>query len=109
MKTETPHTSTPWEFFTSPEDETHIAAKDGGCTIARMGDRSFDPDCPRDVNEADAAFICRAANCHDELVELVTRFHLMHNAGNRDHTNDAWRVNARLAAEILAKATGEKT
>ena len=77
MKTNSPDhiTPLPWHFA-SDECQTVILAPDdlGGCTIAVMGDKSLDPDCDRDVDERDAAYLCHAANTLPELVAAVAAY-----------------------------------
>lgn len=74
----TAHTPEPWEFFTGPDNDTHINAANGGCTIARLGDKCFDPDCPAEVDEADAARIISCVNhcagINPETVPALFRF-----------------------------------
>jgi hypothetical protein len=60
------HTPGKLEWFTNGES-SWIAAVDGGCTVARLGDRELDPDCPQDVDEADAA---RLVDCWNACIGM---------------------------------------
>lgn len=65
MSQQTKHTPTPWKTNTAVA--TYIQAADG-CHIAKTDDGY-----ETDLREANAAFIVRACNSHDALVNQSTR------------------------------------
>ena len=65
----TKHTQTPWRissFEQGAAGSARVIMGDDGFSIAHVMDRT-----PAE-NEADAAFIVDAVNCHDALVEALT-------------------------------------
>ena len=70
----TEHTKTPWYY----KDESTICDYFGRPVANPGGFRNGHPEC-RDENAANAAFIVRACNCHDELLEALEAF--MHDEG----------------------------
>ena len=61
------HTETPWESEPGDGDnEAYLVTGPGGCLIAVVNDEGQ----PQD-NEANAAFIVKACNLHEELVEAA--------------------------------------
>lgn len=108
---ETKHTPEPWEWFSNPHEEVAIAAVDGGCTIALLGCKELDPDCAKEVNEADAARIvdcvnsCKGINPEavpDLLEALKAVMPLIPGHLDDDVAGRPWLVAARAA---IAKAT----
>lgn len=105
------HTPTPW--FS------------GGCVVYGNDDGAGNGDIVADllnqrrsVNEieANAEFICRAVNCHDELLEACQQ--LAYAATNRDNTmgdpcrliqckEELW-IAAAKARDVIAKATNQQ-
>lgn len=57
------HTPTPYKIEKYDENKWYVAAVE-----PRVGETSIVARC---TTEANAAFICRAVNCHSELVEVL--------------------------------------
>lgn len=103
------HTKVPWVRLYVTEirpannpDETLIAEVNGA-------DRRFEEEDVNDECVANAEFIIRAVNCHDELVEALEW--LGEAAEGRDPSDEGfgeWFEELRkVASAALAKATGE--
>lgn len=95
--TEQKHTSTPWDLSCHTHDGQQLIEIGTATTtiaIITEGEESWIED------RANAAFIVRACNAHDELVEALER------ATNPDHELDYDDVQFILR-EALAKARGE--
>lgn len=105
MTKEQTHSTTPWDVATG----YHGAEIYANGTIARI------PDDMRNW-EANAAFIVKACNCHDELIEaLKTLSNQADSMNNRQHAglelmpgdwSELFRF-CNIARETLQKAKGE--
>lgn len=65
--TDAKHSPLPWQL--SVLDDTRILDANRTDIVATLGDYDADTDWPR--MEANAAFIVRAVNAHDELVDML--------------------------------------
>jgi len=61
------HTDLPWQVKHSDVEDQYLITGPGGCYIALVDDQGEPID-----NQANAEFICRACNSHEELVEALT-------------------------------------
>lgn len=86
----TQHTPTPW--FTTGGDL--IQAKDAGCALLRMMSASQE-------KEANAAFIVKAVNNHEELLSILSE--LIDLRGQINYDSVIWNE----AIEAVNKAKGE--
>lgn len=75
MENQFKHTPEPWDFHVADNAEiphVSICAVDGGCTIATLGDKGLDPDCPTEVDVADAERIVACVNGCKGIVDPET-------------------------------------
>lgn len=70
----TNHTPTPWHIA-GDDNIIHIKAQETLiCELtSRESEMGFDYECPLKVTKKNAAFIVRACNAHDELVEALKK------------------------------------
>ena len=107
------HTKTPWEIdFANPEMVyTEYVDSDGASTYICDCDSDI---LPQKEYEANAAFIVRACNCHDSLInacEALIKYHLDwlesdYTQGFIDNFKDS--VLYKQTIETIAKARGEQ-
>lgn len=97
------HTPTPWRVTCAYPDETdNVKVKTNGCIAIKSGVRAiglFGHE-SRDEANANAAFIVRACNCHDELVATLKLCQEMLEMHGETYL---WRK----VSDILAKAEGK--
>jgi hypothetical protein len=93
----TAHTPGPWEIIAMPDGQSDIIG------VAETGERicEFPYGFTDEKEAADAAFIVRACNAHDELLAVAQM--ALDLCANMNWNDDALARNARAA---IAKATG---
>jgi len=98
MKTQAQHTPTPWNY----DGMNYIFSKDNEM-IAEI--RGYGAKLPMDVN---AAFIVRAVNAHENLVQMLAHVESWLRDGFFDKTDDKCRSKADEIAHTLAHAAAEE-
>lgn len=100
----TAHTPTPWEIRDVPSRERFKITDSTGYTIAEM------PSYPIiEKEEANAAYIVRAVNAHEALLEALEQCLTLDGAtAERSHTMALKRLQAinEIATAAIAKAKG---
>lgn len=113
MKTKQSHTPTPWKVGMIQEinrglfRELENGTKPTGILIEEIDDELSD-ETPIKQHKANAAFIVRAVNCHEELLEALKDI-VMHERGECDHDNieECSKVVLKIAERAIAKAEGK--
>lgn len=105
----TKHTPTPW--FHEYEDHYSIITVVG---LPKEGEKGFEPFLPADkvicheVSKANAAFIVRACNSYDDLVNAMTEyFKVDGGSGSECYSATRYLEARKKCFEALAKAKGE--
>lgn len=94
-KPEVQHTPTPWKLAESSHSRVSFIVSDKGYAIGDVDVSSVTPE----EAEANAAFIVRVVNCHEELVGWIKQF--------IEDFGDDLKTPVRLhAKKLLAKAEG---
>ena len=89
------HTPTPWI-----DDNARIACSETGTSIAHCNEYPFSA-------AANAAFIVKAVNCHDELVAALEKIAGVNDVDGNSSECDFHEDCQDVARKALAKAKGE--
>jgi len=98
-KNEVKHTPTPWKLETRKPGQFAIKGDDGTYTVALI--ETFDPRVEHAEDSANAAFIVRAVNSHEELLAIVKDIYDDENDITRRKHSDEMRFRME---EAIAKA-----
>ncbi len=100
-----PHTPTPWTIeISSSEDELLIFSAENCVASVPIWHDGDDDDTLRDLSHANAAFIVRACNAHDNLVTTLKLALEALNTARRFRVGDtdSYRIASRIDAALKA-------
>lgn len=101
---ETKHTPLPWRLYEG-DDYISVGTTDPSdpLILDTIGQRSNDPDRPEDEQVANAEFIVRAVNSHDDLLAVCRAVLDRH---SYQGTGEPWPALFEAARAAVAKAEG---